>query len=272
MTIFRIKISASGRCLRLTDRATVARRAAPVVPTQDVTLRWLRPWERCPRATEVGAFAPLARIPRCCHPPRRGGGAARSACHLDAFGRWGFLGKNAQNLAGGIHQTKGVRFFAGMAPGYIMRPQLRGCDRLCGARRDRGFRLDHNASLEPNDCEQFGLLSASERQDAPTTHRAGLSRATPPARAGRRSCLLNASGGAYMVSRWAAEPTHGFRFLGVGPGSPNDAGWSFVFSAAHPTRNTPAPYLGPPGLPSTKKSPARRRASLERSPRYAVRS
>jgi hypothetical protein len=39
------------------------RRGVPVVPiTEDVTLRWLRPQERCPRATEVGAFASLARI------------------------------------------------------------------------------------------------------------------------------------------------------------------------------------------------------------------
>src|SRR6516165_195023 len=87
-------------------------------------------------------------------------GWTRTACRLGAFGRWGFLGKNAQNLPGGIHQTKGVRFFAGMAPGDIMRPQLSGCDRLGRARQDRGFRLDHNASLEPNDCKQFGLLSA----------------------------------------------------------------------------------------------------------------
>jgi hypothetical protein len=83
---------------------------------------------------------------------------------LGTFGQWGFLGKNAQNLPGGIHQTKGVRFLAGMAPGDIMCPQLGGRNRLGRAWRDRGFRLDYNASLEPNDREQFGLLSVKERQ------------------------------------------------------------------------------------------------------------
>jgi hypothetical protein len=67
----------------------------------------------------------------------------------------GILGENAHNLPGGVYQTKGVRFLPGMAPGYIMRPQLSGCNRLRGARRDRGFPLDKNASLEPIDCEQF---------------------------------------------------------------------------------------------------------------------
>jgi hypothetical protein len=47
-----------------------------------------------------------------------------------------------------------------MAPGYIIPPQLSGCDRRGGARQDRCFLLDRNASLEPNDREQLGLLSA----------------------------------------------------------------------------------------------------------------
>ena len=71
------------------------------------------------------------------------------------FGR-----ENTQNPPSGVHQTKGVRFLPWMAPGYIMRPQLSGCDRLGGARQDGGFLLDKNASLEPIDCEQFDLLSA----------------------------------------------------------------------------------------------------------------
>ncbi len=44
-----------------------------------------------------------------------------------------------------------------MALGYIMRPQLSGCDRLGRAGRDRDFLLDKNAFLEPMDCEQFDL-------------------------------------------------------------------------------------------------------------------
>jgi hypothetical protein len=47
-----------------------------------------------------------------------------------------------------------------MTPGYITRPQLGGRNRLGGAWQDRSFSLDHNASLEPNDREQFNLLSA----------------------------------------------------------------------------------------------------------------
>jgi hypothetical protein len=48
-----------------------------------------------------------------------------------------------------------------MAPGYITRPQLSGCVRIGGARQDRGFPLDKNASREPIDCEQFYPLSAT---------------------------------------------------------------------------------------------------------------
>jgi hypothetical protein len=77
----------------------------------------------------------------------------------------GILGENAQNLAGGVHQTKGVGFLPGMAPGYITRPQLCGCDRIGGARQDRGFPLDKNASLEPIDCEQFDPLSATNEAE-----------------------------------------------------------------------------------------------------------
>jgi hypothetical protein len=51
-----------------------------------------------------------------------------------------------------------------MAPGNIMCPQLGGCDSLDGASQDRGFRLDHNSLSEPNDCEQFDLLSAKSRK------------------------------------------------------------------------------------------------------------
>jgi hypothetical protein len=91
---------------------------------------------------------------------RAAGAMKLSMTALGAFCHWGFLGKNAQNLARGVHQTKSVRFLAGMTSRYIMRPQLSGCDRLGGASQDRGFRLDHNASLKPNDCEQFDLLSA----------------------------------------------------------------------------------------------------------------
>jgi hypothetical protein len=47
-----------------------------------------------------------------------------------------------------------------MAPGDIMCPQLSSRDRLGGAWQDRGFRLDHNTSPEPDDCEQFDFLSA----------------------------------------------------------------------------------------------------------------
>jgi hypothetical protein len=74
----------------------------------------------------------------------------------------GILGEIGQNLPGGVHQTKGVRFLPGMAPGYIMRPQLSGCDRLGGARQDRGFPLYKNAFLEPIDCEQFDLLHTGD--------------------------------------------------------------------------------------------------------------
>jgi hypothetical protein len=43
-----------------------------------------------------------------------------------------------------------------------MRPQLSGCDRLGGARQDRGFPLYKNAFLEPIDCEQFDLLNTGD--------------------------------------------------------------------------------------------------------------
>jgi hypothetical protein len=114
---------------------------------------------RCPEACRLRSddrtHLTLTQI-NSAYPPRPAG----PACRLDDFGHWGFLGKNTQNLSRGVHQTKGIGFFAGMASGDIMRPQLSGCDRLGRARQDRGFRLDHNASLEPNDCKQFGLLSA----------------------------------------------------------------------------------------------------------------
>ena len=47
-----------------------------------------------------------------------------------------------------------------MAPGNIMSTQLGGCDSFDGAWQNRSLRLDHNSVLEPNDCEQFDLLSA----------------------------------------------------------------------------------------------------------------
>jgi hypothetical protein len=51
-----------------------------------------------------------------------------------------------------------------MALGYIMRPQLSGGNRLGRAGQDRDFLLDKNASLEPMDCEQFDLLSATNTE------------------------------------------------------------------------------------------------------------
>lgn len=48
------------RARTVDEHDSVMLRGVPVVPiTEDVTLRWLRPRERCPRATEVGAFASL---------------------------------------------------------------------------------------------------------------------------------------------------------------------------------------------------------------------
>jgi hypothetical protein len=90
------------------------------------------------------------------HVPLEGGKGRR----LSPLGI-GILGENAQNLAAGVHQPKAVRFLPGMALGYIMGPQFSGSDRLGGARQDRGFPLDKNASLEPIDCEQFDPLSAT---------------------------------------------------------------------------------------------------------------
>jgi hypothetical protein len=66
--------------------------------------------------------------------------------------------KTAYNCPSRIYQTKAVRLSPRVTPGDRTCARLRGCDRLVFARQDGGFPLDRNASAQPVDCEQRGLL------------------------------------------------------------------------------------------------------------------
>jgi hypothetical protein len=64
----------------------------------------------------------------------------------------------AYNCPGRIDQTNAVGFLARVTRRDLTCARLRGCDRLVFARQDAGFPLDRNASPQPIDCEQRGLL------------------------------------------------------------------------------------------------------------------
>jgi hypothetical protein len=80
-------------------------------------------------------------------------------------GRFGFC-RRFQSRTGNMPKivpvasvkTKAVGFLPGVAPGHIMCASLGGCDRLVFGCQDTGFPLDKNASPQPIDCEQRGLL------------------------------------------------------------------------------------------------------------------
>jgi hypothetical protein len=97
--------------------------------------------------------------------------AGRGVQRLEWDGSWGELllravlsplpvtnRKTAYNCPGRIDQTKAVGFLAWVTCGddICSRSSSRDCVFCVG--QDRGFPLDRNASAQPIDCEQRGLL------------------------------------------------------------------------------------------------------------------